>query len=75
MSVQHKEAQGAGRLDVRADGRPEAASAKARKAARKPKRGAIAQVVLFTSIWSTLVSLFGLLAVLPTLLGVLQQRG
>ncbi|MGE3911076.1 MAG: lysostaphin resistance A-like protein, partial [Chloroflexota bacterium] len=42
---------------------------------RKPKRGAIAQVVLFTSIWSTLVSLFGLLAVLPTLLGVLQQRG
>jgi len=35
---------------------------------KKRQRGAIAQVILFTSIWSALVSAFGLLAALPTLM-------
>jgi membrane protease YdiL (CAAX protease family) len=42
---------------------------------RTPARGAIRQVVLFTTIWSTLVSIFGLLAVLPGMLATLQQSG
>lgn len=46
--------------------------------ARRPtrrRRGAITQVILFTSIWSTLAGLFGLLAALPTLSAALQQSG
>jgi membrane protease YdiL (CAAX protease family) len=42
---------------------------------RRKQRGAIAQVVLFISIWSTFVSLFGFLAVLPALGGILEQSG
>lgn len=42
---------------------------------RRRRRGAIAQVLLFTSIWSTLAGLFGLLAALPTLLAVYRQHG
>ena len=34
---------------------------------RRRRRGAIAQVVLFLTVWSTLVGLFGVLVVLPTL--------
>jgi membrane protease YdiL (CAAX protease family) len=49
------------------------------KTARVPRarrrRGAITQVILFTSIWSTLAGLFGLLAALPTLLAVVQRHG
>jgi membrane protease YdiL (CAAX protease family) len=42
---------------------------------QKARRGAIAQVILFTSIWSTLAGLFGLVAALPTLIVVYQQHG
>ncbi|MCC7369278.1 MAG: CPBP family intramembrane metalloprotease [Chloroflexi bacterium] len=38
------------------------------RARAKRQRGAIAQVVLFTTVWSTLVSVFGLVAVAPVLL-------
>lgn len=38
----------------------------------KRRRGAIAQVVLFTTAWSTLVSLFGLVVVLPILIEASQ---
>jgi hypothetical protein len=46
-----------------------------RKPATRRQRGAIAQVVLFLTVWSTLVSIFGLLAVLPTLSGMLERSG
>ena len=42
---------------------------------RRRRRGAIAQVLLFLTVWSTLVSMFGLLAVLPTLAETLQRSG
>jgi membrane protease YdiL (CAAX protease family) len=42
---------------------------------RRRRRGAIAQVLLFTSIWSTLAGLFGLLAALPTLLAAFERHG
>jgi membrane protease YdiL (CAAX protease family) len=42
---------------------------------RMRRRGAITQVILFTSIWSTLAGLFGLAAALPTLIAVYQQHG
>lgn len=41
----------------------------------KRRRGAIAQVVLFTGIWSILVSVFGMIALLPTLIELSQQPG
>lgn len=43
------------------------------RARRGKQPGAIAQVVLFMTIWSTLAGIFGFLAVLPTLGGVLEQ--
>jgi membrane protease YdiL (CAAX protease family) len=46
-----------------------------RPAKRRRRRGAIAQVILFTSIWSAVAGLFGLLAALPTMLAVYQQHG
>jgi membrane protease YdiL (CAAX protease family) len=42
---------------------------------RRKKRGAIAQVVLFMTIWSTLITVFGLLAMLPTLMALMQRYG
>ncbi len=39
------------------------------------QRGAIAQVVLFLSIWGTVVPVFGLLAAWPTLTAALEQSG
>ena len=42
---------------------------------RTRRRGAIAQVVLFLTIWSTVVPLFGLLAAWPTLSGALARSG
>lgn len=42
---------------------------------RRARRGAITQVILFTSIWSTLTGLFGLLVALPTLLGMAGRQG
>ena len=39
------------------------------------RRGAIAQVVLFLTIWATLVGVLGLLATLPTLMPQLEQSG
>jgi membrane protease YdiL (CAAX protease family) len=43
------------------------------RAPRGKRRGAIAQVVLFLTVWSTLVSIFGFLAVLPTLAEMVRQ--
>lgn len=40
---------------------------------RSRPRGAIRQVVLFLTIWTTLVSVFGLLAALPTIMAVVEQ--
>jgi membrane protease YdiL (CAAX protease family) len=42
---------------------------------RRRRRGTIGQVVLFVTVWSTLVSIFGLLAVLPTLAEALERSG
>jgi uncharacterized protein len=42
---------------------------------RRQRRGAITQVVLFLSIWGTVVPIFGMLALLPTLPGLLAQSG
>jgi uncharacterized protein len=50
-------------------------TSRTRSPTRRRRRGAITQVILFTSIWSTLAGLFGLLAALPTLLAVYQQHG
>ena len=49
----------------------------ARKPARRPKqgRGAIAQTVLFLTIWSTVVPIFGLIAAWPTLAAPAQRSG
>jgi membrane protease YdiL (CAAX protease family) len=46
---------------------------RSRPMTRRKRRGAIAQVVLFITVWSTLVSIFGLLAVLPTLAELVRQ--
>ncbi len=46
---------------------------RSRQIKKRKLRGAIAQVVLFMTVWSTLVSIFGLLAVLPTLAAMVQQ--
>jgi len=45
------------------------------KARQKKERGAIRQVVLFMTIWTSLVSVFGLLAALPSLVGALRETG
>jgi uncharacterized protein len=60
-------------------GAPEAAppANAARRPARRTKRGrgAIAQVVLFLTVWSTIVSIFGLIAAWPTLVAAAQRSG
>jgi hypothetical protein len=42
---------------------------------RRRRRGAIAQVILFTCVWSVLASLFGLLVMVPAIALALQARG
>jgi membrane protease YdiL (CAAX protease family) len=46
-----------------------------RRPRRRKRRGAIAQVVLFTTIWSTLITVFGLVAVLPALARMFERTG
>ena len=52
---------------------------RARTSTSRPRvpwgRGAIAQVVLFLSVWGTIVPLLGFLAAMPTLMGALERSG
>jgi membrane protease YdiL (CAAX protease family) len=56
-------------------GPPEVMSGHQPRVRRSRPRGAIGQVVLFLAVWFTLVSIFGLLAALPTLLAAVEQSG
>src|SRR5262249_53179358 len=58
-----------------ADAVSEPTSRRQRRARAKPGRGAIAQVILFLSVWGTIVPLLGLAAAWPTLTAAVQRSG